>query len=296
MDAKCACQKCGGHILFDCSGLKPDEARAVECPHCHQETLVYVPQVPLDQAPPPPVGLRINKPSTVTSSHPSVAAPEQPPLSNIVEANQRARSSSATSRNGLNYANYLLIAVLALSVLAFFMPNFSISIPVLGKIEVSMFDFFNPKNHAAQNGSEMSAKPSFSFKDLKNNDLFQFKKASVGVLLCLASVLGLLGHYLFSVLWAVLNFAFRKSFRIFNWFWLGLAIQFPILFTLGTHLALAAFKDQMTAEAGKSSGGGDAFAAAFTSNISVGPAAMMWVLFGIALAAFLLPPVLRRNA
>lgn len=223
-------------------------------------------------------------------------------LSTIIEANQKPVPRPAAPRTSLNYANYLMIVVLALSVLAFFLPNISVSIPILGKIEVSMFDFLTPNGHDSKNGSDLSAKPSFSFKDLKGNDLFQLKKASVGALLCLVSGSGLLGHYLFSVLWAVLNFAFRKSFRIFNWLWLGLAIQFPILFTIGTHLALSALKTQMLAEASKNNGGaaGDAAAAnmgaAFASNISVGPAAMMWVLFGIALAAFLLPPMLRRNA
>lgn len=38
----CACEHCGNNIEFDASGIEIDEARAVECPHCHKETLIYV--------------------------------------------------------------------------------------------------------------------------------------------------------------------------------------------------------------------------------------------------------------
>jgi hypothetical protein len=40
----CSCQHCGGHIKFDVEMLRPGEARNVECPHCHLETIIARPK------------------------------------------------------------------------------------------------------------------------------------------------------------------------------------------------------------------------------------------------------------
>jgi hypothetical protein len=39
-----SCQNCGGHIKFDSNLLNPGETRRVECPHCHLETIIFIPQ------------------------------------------------------------------------------------------------------------------------------------------------------------------------------------------------------------------------------------------------------------
>src|ERR1035437_3638984 len=39
----CLCQNCSGHIKFDASQLRKGEIRRVECPHCHLETILYIP-------------------------------------------------------------------------------------------------------------------------------------------------------------------------------------------------------------------------------------------------------------
>ena len=40
----CSCQHCSGHIKFDPSQLHKGETRTVECPHCHLETILFIPQ------------------------------------------------------------------------------------------------------------------------------------------------------------------------------------------------------------------------------------------------------------
>jgi hypothetical protein len=39
----CLCQNCSGHIKFDASQLRKGEIRRAECPHCHLETILYIP-------------------------------------------------------------------------------------------------------------------------------------------------------------------------------------------------------------------------------------------------------------
>ena len=40
----CHCQHCDGGIEFDASGFEEGETRTVECPHCHVETIIFVPE------------------------------------------------------------------------------------------------------------------------------------------------------------------------------------------------------------------------------------------------------------
>jgi hypothetical protein len=40
----CHCEHCDGGIEFDASGFDKGETRAVECPHCHHETVIFVPE------------------------------------------------------------------------------------------------------------------------------------------------------------------------------------------------------------------------------------------------------------
>jgi hypothetical protein len=42
--ATCRCQHCNGDIGFDASGFTEGETRMAECPHCHLETLIFVPR------------------------------------------------------------------------------------------------------------------------------------------------------------------------------------------------------------------------------------------------------------
>jgi len=40
----CPCEYCNGGIEFDASGFEKEETRTVECPHCHAETIIFVPE------------------------------------------------------------------------------------------------------------------------------------------------------------------------------------------------------------------------------------------------------------
>jgi hypothetical protein len=40
----CPCQHCAGGIEFDASDFEKGETRTVECPHCHMETIIFVPE------------------------------------------------------------------------------------------------------------------------------------------------------------------------------------------------------------------------------------------------------------
>ena len=42
-ETKCKCQLCNKTIEFDGTGFEKGETRTVECPHCHCETLIFVP-------------------------------------------------------------------------------------------------------------------------------------------------------------------------------------------------------------------------------------------------------------
>jgi DNA-directed RNA polymerase subunit RPC12/RpoP len=41
---KCRCQHCSGKIEFDAGDFRKGETRNVECPHCHLDTILFVPQ------------------------------------------------------------------------------------------------------------------------------------------------------------------------------------------------------------------------------------------------------------
>jgi hypothetical protein len=61
----CRCQHCDGGIEFDASEFQKDETRNVECPHCHLETELFVPEIPLIKpskpAPPQDVGVEVRR-------------------------------------------------------------------------------------------------------------------------------------------------------------------------------------------------------------------------------------------
>jgi hypothetical protein len=41
----CRCRHCDGGIEFDASNFEKGETRAVECPHCNLETIIFVPPI-----------------------------------------------------------------------------------------------------------------------------------------------------------------------------------------------------------------------------------------------------------
>ena len=49
----CRCQHCDKGIEFDASEFNKGENRTVECPHCHLETIIFVPPTPVASSPKP---------------------------------------------------------------------------------------------------------------------------------------------------------------------------------------------------------------------------------------------------
>src|SRR5882724_294549 len=41
----CPCQHCNGDIEFDDNQLEVSETQTVECPHCHLETIIFIPRI-----------------------------------------------------------------------------------------------------------------------------------------------------------------------------------------------------------------------------------------------------------
>jgi len=63
--ATCPCRHCGGHIEFDATDFDKDEARLVECPHCHAETVLSIP-LPSPATTPEPFVSSLPKDYTLT--------------------------------------------------------------------------------------------------------------------------------------------------------------------------------------------------------------------------------------
>ena len=42
---KCHCTKCGGGIEFDSTGFPEDDPVSIECPHCHNQTAIFIPKI-----------------------------------------------------------------------------------------------------------------------------------------------------------------------------------------------------------------------------------------------------------
>lgn len=95
----CPCQLCNGKIEFDARDFSQDETRSAECPHCHSETVIFVPT----GAKPPPL-----PPAARTQSVKGIV------LDFSIQANagvisgddgQRYSFQGADWQEGLNYPN-----------------------------------------------------------------------------------------------------------------------------------------------------------------------------------------------
>jgi hypothetical protein len=65
----CRCQNCDGGIEFDGCGFQKGETRNVECPHCHLDTIIFVP-IQTDSPPPltEPPAAKFAPPTAKTAS------------------------------------------------------------------------------------------------------------------------------------------------------------------------------------------------------------------------------------
>ena len=329
----CRCQHCDKGIEFDASDFEKGETRMVECPHCNLETIIFVPPPLKDpkisgQTTTPP----LKSPAAISLSANQIElffyrigdAKKGPytfeQLRTLWNNGQITGDALYRSEQGLDWKplsvrigqqsqnsflpvtklyNLLLKGVCIFSLIAFFLPNASISLPIFGKVQISMFDFLTPKSDKTTVTGEKPQKP--NIKNVIDSNDFQVKKANLGAIICGLSVLGILLHYLLTLVWGVLAFALKRTFSLLNIIWLALALQFPLLFSIGAHMAITAIKTSAMSDASSdktddSAGAaiGTALGAALLNQISIQPGAVMWVLMTFAALGVSLPFLVRQ--
>ena len=75
----CYCLHCKGGIEFDANQLRPNEKRAVTCPHCKVETILLIPEKNAPTVAP------VKQPSAPKLESPSAAVSPPPPKSEVVK-------------------------------------------------------------------------------------------------------------------------------------------------------------------------------------------------------------------
>lgn len=188
--------------------------------------------------------------------------------------------------------SYILIAAACLSVIAFFMPNAEIAIPILGKMKFSMYDVVASFGRESKQRTTVQERaPRVDTKEMLQS--FKISEAGVGGSVCAVAVLGLIIHYLLTVVWCISRFAMRRSFEVLNKIWLGAAIQYPILLTVGASIVVSSMKKEMMANKEENE-----FAAAlgtmFANSFSIAPGLIMWGLFLVAIVGLTMPFLARR--
>ncbi len=194
---------------------------------------------------------------------------------------------------------WLLIGIFALSILAFFFPNVSITVPILGKMNYSMYDVVKKFGVNDQQPSDISdiekvKKPNLpdilSKLGKSEEDDSKNKAGSISLIFFTLAIAGLALHYLFTIIWGVCTFVIHKTFRLLNIVWLGLAVQFPIIFAIGGQIIISDMKSEMANEAGADNPFA-ALGAAIADSFSISPGIILWVLMimaGIGLAMHLI--------
>jgi len=287
----------------------------IDCPACNNRIQLPSPQPePPPKAPPQsaPQPQKRFVPKKTQSSHPSAGSGKRRlcPFcgENILEVaikckhcgtDLEASKQSVSPQVGLSALfsakarDGVLIAVACLSLFAFFMPNAVITIPILGKMKFSMYDVVSafgnkPKIQTENIGRGLQP----DTKDMIRS--FKITESGVGGIVCAIAVLGIMLHYLLSIVWCVCRFAFRKSVAVINTIWLAGAIQFPVLLTIGTSIILASMKREMAQE--KDSEFAAAIGTALMNSLSIEAGLIMWALFVVAICGLAMPVIARKLA
>jgi hypothetical protein len=193
------------------------------------------------------------------------------------------QTSTAPNQSLASLKKLLLKIFLVVSLLAFFLPNVTISLPVFGGLGVSMLDFLTPRpEHAtsAPSNKPPAKPPKPTVQDLGD---FRLERATVGGTVCMLAILALVGHYLLTVAWGTLEFGLRRTNSALTTTWLILAAQFPVAFSIGVQLMLSGVRREVSTGAGADDSNGLA-ALLFVNNSTIAPSLIMWILMGIALA------------
>ncbi len=199
-----------------------------------------------------------------------------------------APSNNDLLRKLLPYSKWLLIGIFSLSIIAFFSPNFGINLPIVGKINISMYDVvkttISSKTHQSPE-SAIKKKPEIQdiIKSRTDFDkLGENKTYIIAFLFFGFAILGLFLHYLFTILWGICTFALHETSRILNIVWLALAVQFPVLFSIGEIIFMSDMKSKMVSEMGDD----NPFAmlgAAMVGSFSIEASLIIWILMIVSI-------------
>ena len=190
---------------------------------------------------------------------------------------------------------WMFRAICLLSVISFFLANVCISVPIVGKIDLSMLSFLALQSQSPS-ADQGIPRPDFTFSApitalFGSDGALRCKAANAGPMICAAALLGLLLHYLLTLVCAALTFGFKRSSPLTRG-WLVLAIQFPILYSVGARLILAGATSETMNELNDNLFGVPGVADAH--NVSLAPGLVMWVLMFLCVAALGLPLVARK--
>jgi len=155
------------------------------------------------------------------------------------------------------------------SVIAFFLPNISITIDVIGNQSISMLGLVMSVISQAASGNSSSGQYYFHSLSAPNfwEDIVKNRDGAGGVL-CAVSLLLLMGHYLLTVAWGFFTFALKQRHRLLTFLWLFSAAQYPIIFFIGARIMLNGMKP----------GFGDAL----VSDLALRPGLITWLLMLLA--------------
>lgn len=186
------------------------------------------------------------------------------------------------------YSKWLLTGIFVLSIIAFFSPNFGINLPIVGKINISMYDVvkttISSKTHQTPE-SAIKKKPEIRDIIKSRTDfekLGENKTYIIAFLFFLFALSGLLLHYFLTIIWGIYTFALHETSRLLNILWLTLAVQYPILFSIGENIFMSDIKSKMVSEMGDDNPFA-MFGAAMVGSFSIEPSLIMWILMIVSI-------------
>lgn len=187
------------------------------------------------------------------------------------------------------YSKWLLTCIFALSILAFFLTNVSITIPLVGKMNYSMYDVVKIATDfsKSQLSSDDTSKKKPTLLNIINNivnpETWGENKATIPATIVLVSVFGLSLHYLFTIIWGFCTFALHETSRSLNRAWLVLAVQFPILFSIGMKIFFSELNSLISSSKDADNPFASLGASMMANSFSIEPGIVMWILMIVSI-------------
>ena len=181
------------------------------------------------------------------------------------------------------YSQWLLVGIFSLSIIAFFSPNFGINLPIVGKMNVSMFDVVVKISDisGSQSGSDITTNIKSNAANVIKNLLdpsLGSDKATISYIFVMSAILGIVLHYLLTIIWGICTFVLHKTCRILDIVWLALAVQFPILFSIGMKIISAELNSLISSSKDADNPFASLGASMMVNSFSIEPGIVMWML------------------